>query len=328
MKQRWWRKKLTLMLIAGANRRIVRLKLPEISLFAVPTVLVTIAAGGTLAFVLLHDRYETTQAQMQKQFEGTEQQLQHTIESKDAELVHLQASLIDLTQQAEQFKAKVEEIKQLKQVLAVMTDGATASAANKPEQPQPVGGTELTPTAADVAQTIVTTKMSLTSMINDMNGLMASLAESEAKLAEAQHIRDITPTLWPTRSRTVTSGFGIRLDPFSERPAMHSGIDFAGNTNDPVYAAAEGTVAVAGYDGQKGNYVIINHGRGLATEYMHMTKLSVKSGQLVKKGQQVGFMGSTGRSTGTHLHYEVHKNGSPVDPRPYLVATRKENAEP
>jgi murein DD-endopeptidase MepM/ murein hydrolase activator NlpD len=345
MKQRWWRKRLTLMLIAGANRRIVRLKLPEISLLAVPTTIVAIAAGTALAFVLLHDNYETNRAAMQSKFDGTQRELQATIADKDAELALLQTSLIDLTQQAEQFKAKVDEIKQLKQVMAVMTDIAeappggskaaapAAEAENPAVSPKagerlPMGGSGAPPSEADVVRTIRETKQSLSSMLGEMNGLMDSLTESEAKLAEAEHERNITPTLWPTPSRLVTSGFGIRLDPFTERPAMHTGIDFAGRANDPIYAAAEGIVTTAGHDGEHGNYIIIQHGRGLETEYLHMTKLLVTTGQTVKKGQQIGLMGSTGRSTGTHLHYEVHKNGVPIDPRPYLIANRKEEVQP
>lgn len=340
MKQRWWRKKLTLMLIAGANRRIVRLKLPEISLFAVPTALLAIAAGTTLAFVLLHDRYELDRTAMQTKFDGTELQLQTTIADKDAELSLLQTSLIDLTQRAEQFKAKVDEIKQLKQVLAVMTDmGAAPSVASKPassngraaspaESALPMGGSGDPPSGEDVVRTIAETRQSLSSMMEEMNGLIADLNESEAKLTEAEHVRNITPTLWPTPSHRVTSGFGIRLDPFTERPAMHTGIDFSGAAGDPIYAAAEGKVTKAGFDGEHGNYIIIGHGRGLETEYLHMTKLLVKAGQTVKKGQQIGLMGSTGRSTGTHLHYEVHKNGVPIDPSPYLIANRKEDAQP
>ncbi|KIL39464.1 hypothetical protein SD70_20080 [Gordoniibacillus kamchatkensis] len=337
MKQRWWRKKLTLMLIAGANRRIVRLKLPEISLLAMPTAALAIAAGTSLAFVMLHDRYEADRTAMQTKFDGTEQQLQVTIADKDAELSLLQTSLIELTRQSEQFKAKVNEIKQLKQVLAVMTDvggtpsgGATVPATDggSPSSAGPMGGSGEPPSAAEVARTIAETRQSLSSMLEEMNGLMTSLNESEAKLSEAEHVRSITPTLWPTPSHLVTSGFGIRVDPFTEKPAMHTGIDFAGAPNDPVYAAAEGKVTKASFDGEHGNYIVIGHGRGLETEYLHMNRLLVKSGQTVKKGQQIGLMGSTGRSTGTHLHYEVHKNGVPIDPRPYLITNRKEDEKP
>jgi murein DD-endopeptidase MepM/ murein hydrolase activator NlpD len=336
------------MLIAGPNRKIVRLKLPEIGLLAAPAAIVAAMAGTALAFVMLHDRYQVSQTAMQTDFAYKQKQLQLTISDKDDELKVLQSSLIDFTQQAEQFQAKVDEIKQLKQVLAVMTggDGSTTdnnaakgsspasssakpkAAASSPSASLPMGGDDLSPTPDDVARTIAETKRSMTGMLSDMNSLMTSLSESEAELEEAQHLRDITPTLWPTRSHIVTSGFGIRFDPFTNQPAMHAGIDFAGSTNDPIYATAEGKVTEAGFDSTHGNHVTIRHGNGLETAYLHMSKLLVKTGQTVKKGQQIGMMGTTGRSTGTHLHYEVHRGGVPVDPKPYLIANRKENEEP
>jgi murein DD-endopeptidase MepM/ murein hydrolase activator NlpD len=336
------------MLIAGPNRKIVRLKLPEIGLIAAPTAIVAAVAGTALAFVMLHDRYEQVQAVMQSDFAARQKQLQLTIAGKDSELQLLQSSLIDFTQQAEQFQAKVDEIKQLKQVLAVMTGSDDAAAGNNaakssppaassakppaahssPSATLPMGGDDLSPTPDDVARTIADTKSSMSSVISDMNGLMTSLTESEAELEEAQHVRDITPTLWPTPSHTVSSGFGIRYDPFTEQPAMHAGIDFAGRTNDPIYATAEGKVTEAGYDSTHGNHVTIRHGNGLETAYLHMSKLLVKPGQTVKKGEQIGLMGTTGRSTGTHLHYEVHRGGVAIDPRPYLLANRKESVEP
>lgn len=343
MKQRWWKKKLTLMLIADANRRIVRLKLPEISLLAVPTALLAAVAGTALTFVVLHDRFQSSKQAMLMNFDGKQKQLEQTIADKDAELELLQTSLIALTKQAEQFQSKVDEIKQLKQVLDVMTGdadsgkpaGSTAQQRSGQTTGSPTAGVPLSmggeftpPSHAEVAMTVLSTKQHLSEMLGDMNVLMDSLAESDAKLQEAEHARNITPTLWPTPSHTVTSGFGIRSDPFTGSPAMHTGIDFSGKPNDPVYAAAEGTVIEAGYDDQHGNHIVIRHGRGIDTEYMHLSQMLVKRGQTVSKGQLIGRMGSTGRSTGTHLHYEVHRNGTPVDPRPYLLSNRKEEVSP
>lgn len=337
MKQRWWKKKLTLLLIADANRRIVRLKLPEISLLAMPTALLVAVAGTTVAFTGLHDRYQSSKQAIETNYEGEQKKLEQTIADKDAELELLQSSLIDMTQQAERFQAKVDELKQLKQVLDVMTSdaetSANGSAAQQPAAKTPagrsvplaMGGSETPPTPSDIAMTILETKQHLSAMQSEMNDLISSLAESDAKLQEASHIRNITPTLWPTPSHTVTSGFGIRSDPFTGSPAMHTGIDFSGKPGDPVYATAEGTVIEAGYDDQHGNHIVIRHGRGLDTEYMHLSQTLAKRGQTAVKGQLIGRMGSTGRSTGTHLHYEVHRNGKPIDPRPYLLYNLKED---
>jgi murein DD-endopeptidase MepM/ murein hydrolase activator NlpD len=118
----------------------------------------------------------------------------------------------------------------------------------------------------------------------------------------------------------VNSPFGIRTDPFLGRPAMHTGIDLRGETGEPVYATADGTVAVAGRDGGYGNLVEINHGNGFSTRYGHLSEIDVKVGQKVRTGQVIGKIGSTGRSTGPHLHYETRVNGEPVNPQKFLRA--------
>jgi murein DD-endopeptidase MepM/ murein hydrolase activator NlpD len=118
----------------------------------------------------------------------------------------------------------------------------------------------------------------------------------------------------------LSSGFGVRSDPFLGRPAMHSGLDFRSETGDPVRATANGTVESAGWHGGYGNMVEIDHGNGFSTRYGHMSKIEVKAGQQVKIGQIIGRVGSTGRSTGPHLHYETRIDGDAVDPQKFLRA--------
>jgi murein DD-endopeptidase MepM/ murein hydrolase activator NlpD len=157
-----------------------------------------------------------------------------------------------------------------------------------------------------------------------MNEAFASLSDSKTKLEEAQHLQSITPTLWPIVSHRITSGFGIRIDPFTQKPSMHTGLDIDGELNDPIYAAAEGKVILSAWDAEHGNHILIDHTHGLKTEYLHMNKMLVRSGDMVRKGQLIGLVGTTGRSTGTHLHYEVHVNDAPVNPTPYLLTDRKD----
>jgi murein DD-endopeptidase MepM/ murein hydrolase activator NlpD len=118
----------------------------------------------------------------------------------------------------------------------------------------------------------------------------------------------------------LSSTFGVRPDPFLGRPAMHTGLDMRGTTGDPVRATADGTVTVAGWNGGYGNMVEISHGNGFATRYGHMSAIDVRVGQHVKIGQLVGRIGSTGRSTGPHLHYETRIDGEAVDPQRFLRA--------
>lgn len=134
-----------------------------------------------------------------------------------------------------------------------------------------------------------------------------------------------TMSLVPYRKPVVgevefTSGFGVRSDPFLGRPAMHTGLDFRAATGDPIRATANGKVSSAGWAGGYGQMVEIDHGNGLATRYGHMSKILVKVGQSISIGQVIGLVGSTGRSTGSHLHYETRIDGEAVDPQKFLRA--------
>src|SRR5580698_6324283 len=117
-----------------------------------------------------------------------------------------------------------------------------------------------------------------------------------------------------------TSGFGVRIDPFLGRPAMHTGLDFRAAMGDPVRATANGKVASAGWAGGYGRMVEIDHGNGLSSRYGHLSEIGVKVGDQIKIGQVIGAVGSTGRSTGPHLHYETRIDGEAVDPQKFLRA--------
>jgi murein DD-endopeptidase MepM/ murein hydrolase activator NlpD len=119
------------------------------------------------------------------------------------------------------------------------------------------------------------------------------------------------------------SGFGVRMDPFTSSPAMHTGLDLHGETGDPVRATADGKVTTAGWSGGYGRVVDIDHGNGLSTRYGHLSSIDVRVGQSIRTGQVIGKIGSTGRSTGPHLHYETRVRGEAVDPQRFLRAGQK-----
>lgn len=126
------------------------------------------------------------------------------------------------------------------------------------------------------------------------------------------------PSIWPAKG-SVTSGFGWRVSPFGEGEEMHPGVDIARAEGTPVVATADGRVVESGPAGGYGNLVHIDHGNGMATLYGHNSQLAVSVGQTVSKGQVIAYAGSTGKSTGPHVHYEVRENGVAVDPWKYMV---------
>ena len=121
----------------------------------------------------------------------------------------------------------------------------------------------------------------------------------------------------------LSSTFGVRVDPFLHIAAMHTGLDFRGDAGEPIHATAAGTVSNAGWSGGYGKMVEIDHGNGLSTRYGHLSQIDVKAGDNIRIGQVVGRMGSTGRSTGPHLHYETRIEGEAVDPQRFLNAGAK-----
>jgi murein DD-endopeptidase MepM/ murein hydrolase activator NlpD len=132
------------------------------------------------------------------------------------------------------------------------------------------------------------------------------------------------PVLLPVSGDAeITSGFGARVDPFLKQLAFHAGVDLRGDNGDPVRATAAGIVVFAGKHPAYGLMVEIDHGNGHATRYAHLSAILVKEGAVLKAGTVLGKIGSTGRSTGPHLHYEVRLNGDPIDPRRYLRAGRR-----
>lgn len=155
------------------------------------------------------------------------------------------------------------------------------------------------------------------------NSTFKALFDNWKKLDQLQDGVIAIPSDKPVKTDvSFTSGFGVRADPFHAGAAMHPGIDLAGSYGTPIYATADGTVLRSGWNnGGYGNMVEVDHGRGITTRYGHMSAVLVSAGEHVARGQQIGRMGSTGRSTGNHLHYEVRIDGRPVNPIPFMKST-------
>jgi murein DD-endopeptidase MepM/ murein hydrolase activator NlpD len=144
---------------------------------------------------------------------------------------------------------------------------------------------------------------------------------SRAELAQYSRVLTVVPVRKPVAGEVdMSSPFGMRMDPFLGRPAIHTGIDLRGDIGEPVRVTANGKVTIASRDGGYGNLVEVDHGDGLSTRYGHLSKILVRVGQYVHTGETIGLIGSTGRSTGPHLHYETRINGEAVNPQKFLRA--------
>lgn len=137
-------------------------------------------------------------------------------------------------------------------------------------------------------------------------------------LRKNSEILAATPSIWPVEG-WITSAFGSRGSPFTGRREFHKGLDIKAKTGTTIQAPAKGVITFAGWHGAYGNTIVINHGNGITTRYAHMQKSVLKEGQTVGRGELIGYVGSTGRSTGSHLHYEVMLNGVCVNPMQYIL---------
>lgn len=154
----------------------------------------------------------------------------------------------------------------------------------------------------------------------DVHSRQDQLGVLEALLVQTSTARKFLPTERPVAAGWFSSNFGWRIDPFSGRNALHEGVDFPAEAGTPILAAASGKVTFAGWHPQYGRLVEIDHGNGLTSRYAHARELLVSDGELVTRGQRVASVGSTGRSTGPHLHFEVRLNGVPQNPARFLAS--------
>lgn len=167
----------------------------------------------------------------------------------------------------------------------------------------------------EVVLSVQNTLRNLTSRIQAQK---TSYVELKNLMNNKEKILAATPAIQPLSNKDLTriaSGFGHRIDPVYKTIKMHAGLDFAAPQGTPIYATANGRIKTAGYsDGGYGNHVVIDHGYGYETLYGHMLRIKARTGQRISRGEVIGYVGSTGKSTGPHCHYEVHKNGNKLDP--------------
>lgn len=248
------------------------------------------------------------------------------------EISQLHASNVTLDVENGNFRANTGELTAQIQSLEDVIDELGSRSALDPAQARALqrlpavvkaraaGGT--TQTNAPISNVL---SSSLTSPEDTFGVLRSLLKALEGRLTYVR--RDVErqealaaahPSIWPTYG-WLTGTFGGRPDPFTGERAFHQGLDISTSKGQPVYATANGTVESAAYSGEYGNLIVLRHDFGLSTRYGHLSKLNVRPGASVKRGDVIGLVGSTGRSTGAHLHYEVLANGKLINPLPLLT---------
>jgi murein DD-endopeptidase MepM/ murein hydrolase activator NlpD len=211
----------------------------------------------------------------------------------------LQTAITDLSQQAELDPAARQAIERLPAVIKSRAMGG--------------GTTSVTPDPADADSPENTF-----GILKDLLGVLETRLTTVRKGVEGrQALAAATPDVWPLMG-WLTSGFGMRQDPMNGSPDFHSGLDISADKGTPVHATADGTVQLAGYNGNYGNCVEISHGFGIGTRFGHLSRFVVRPGQHVSRGDVIGYVGMTGRTTGAHLHYEILLNGQPINPLKFL----------
>jgi murein DD-endopeptidase MepM/ murein hydrolase activator NlpD len=185
---------------------------------------------------------------------------------------------------------------------------------------QAIGG----PSKADGAVSLKTsaaTPESTFGILRSLLGAMATRLDSVKSVMESQKaLAAATPSIWPLVGRfTYTSAYGNRKDPFTGLTEFHPGLDISADQGVPVHATADGTVEMAAFDGNYGKAVVLSHGFSISTRYGHLSRFAVRQGQTVKRGDVIGYVGATGRVTGSHLHYEILFSGNRINPLTLLT---------
>lgn len=312
------RKKLTVIVIPEVQRSVRRFRTSRLAILITALSLICSLAATYAWLRSTKQTYDGTIVQLQNRLSDEIRAHRQELSSKDETIEALQQEVIQLTLQTEEVRERLGELRRLEAEIQALT-GVSVPDLKDDNAPhvQAAGGSFHRPEPEDILKLAGDTETSLQELSRSLTQMSDRLALLIEELEQLQYLASITPSIRPAAGR-INSSYGYRIDPFTRRSAFHSGIDIDGKRNDPIYATAAGLIVETGRTSELGNYIIIDHSLGIRTLYAHLNEILVDEQARVDKGELIGRMGSTGRSTGPHLHYEVHKNGVPVDPQAYI----------
>lgn len=262
-------------------------------------------SGGKIGFLLENslDGLQSDLADQRVELEQTRKKAEREVQAMSLKLAEMQAQLIRLDALGERLTSMAE-----------LDDGEFDFS-----QPPAMGGPEYYDTTT--LETTVGLYQLMDELESQINDRQNQLNVLDSLLTDRELSKQVGIAGMPVVKGWISSGYGVRTDPFTGRKSWHKGIDFAGRKGDAVVAVGPGVVTWSGRSQSYGNLVEIDHGDGVVTRYAHNQENKVKVGDLVQRGEVIAALGSTGRSTGPHLHFEVFKHGRPVDPSSYIRKT-------
>lgn len=293
----------TFMILSNANTKVYSLKIPKLVGYLFTLFIITM--GTALFFTYQHANTLKQDANFYSE----------QIASKKDELKTLQSKYQTLLLNANKTKQKIDQLANLQR------DMNNLLGSNEATGGEEVKIEHLSMQSNDHEQQ--TEVVQLQYIQQSIPSLVTEYKETISELQQVQKELAVLPSIWPTNARRITSKFGGRDDPFTRSAAFHHGLDIAGPYRSSIFSTADGKVTFAGRNGGYGNFIQIKHSDTYVTKYGHLSSITVEPGQKVKKGDKIGEMGSTGRSTGVHLHYEVLLDGNRVDPLPYILVNEK-----
>ena len=306
-------KKITIVVVPEGPRKIRQIKIPRFWIFSL--FVLFLAASLSLAWVIrdyLHIK------QSLPNLSGLQEE--NTLQKQQ---------ITSLAGKVDAISQKMTELKEFDRKVRAMVSmdpskGGAAEHAGDQQQFIGIGGSDSSlgnsnsPSERGHKKLVRLMYRSLENLDSDISVQKDEKAELMRLLDRQKSILASTPSVWPARG-WVSSGFGYRLSPFTSEKELHRGLDICSRKGAPVMAPADGVVAYVEADPGYGKTVIINHGYGLNTMYAHLDKVHVKKGQAVRRHQEIAQVGDSGRTTGAHLHYEIHLNGVPVNPLRYIL---------
>lgn len=269
-----------------------------------------LAAAVTSAFIIVAIAFRYLDSPKEKSLRQKNEAIQEDYELLNKKVAQLQVQLAELEKRDNEVYRSIFEANPI-------PDSARARQMVQQYEEQLVSRMNDVELARSIEASIRNLSARLETQRNSYKQIEGFIKNKEDLLAS-------TPAIQPVSNKDLkrlASGFGHRIDPIYKMTKFHAGLDFSAPQGTPIYASAKGTVVTAGNTGNGyGNHVVIKHGYGYETLYAHMYKIKARRGEKVQRGQIIGYVGSTGKSTGPHLHYEVHRNGVPVDPIYYFYS--------